>query len=99
MNKTAELTKQIIDHMKGLGSENTKVRIYKDCWSIEVERSGGLGKVATFATMKWLSELLNTEKIDIKDQHHTPGCDTCDYGSTDSASLVCYDVRIPGLGD
>jgi hypothetical protein len=45
------------------------------------------------------AEERSLEKINIEDQYHTPGCETCDHGSSDTATLVCYEVRIPGLGD
>ncbi len=52
----------------------------------------GLGALISFANMKWLSDLLGTEKIDIRNEDYSPGCDSCDYGSSHSVDFVCQDI-------
>ena len=36
----------------------------------------------TFSVLKKISDLFETERIDTYDEWSSPGCDTCDYGSS-----------------
>jgi len=57
---------------------------------------GGVGTICSFATMKFFSDLLKTEEINIENEYHQDGCESCDYGSYDECDLVCYNID---LGD
>ncbi len=54
----------------------------------------GIGKLASFANLNYLSKLLNTEKIDICDENYTSGCETCDYGSSSSLYIECKKIKL-----
>lgn len=54
----------------------------------------GLGKLVSFSVLKWLSEKLGTEKIDLENEDYREGCDTCDYGSEHSVDIKCYNIQV-----
>lgn len=47
-----------------------------------------LGGFMTFELLCKVSELLQTKSIDLKDEYYSPGCETCDYGSSAEATIV-----------
>lgn len=51
-----------------------------------------LGSFLTFDFLCKISDLLQTKSIDLEDQYHIGGCETCDYGSTSSATIVIRDA-------
>jgi len=66
----------------------------KTC-SIDLKVSGrGLGGLASFKNLKWLSETLKTDDIDIRDEYQNPGCDTCDHGSSTEANIYCKNISV-----
>ena len=64
--------------------------------NITVECMYSLGGFISFGLLTEISELLDTKSIDLEDEHHTPGCDTCDYGSCSSATIVVKDINYKG---
>lgn len=61
---------------------------------ITLRRSGGLGNLMSFDNMKWVSEHLHIDKINIENEYHNEGsCESCDYGAYNEADLVCYDIN------
>lgn len=54
----------------------------------------GLGKLVSFQALKWLSEKLGTDQINLENENYRPGCDTCDYGSEHSVDINCLNVQI-----
>lgn len=47
-----------------------------------------------FDTMKVISEILGTTKIDDAQRTHHSGCETCDYGSKYQWTLVCKECQL-----
>jgi|SRR6185436_11903523 len=54
----------------------------------------GLGEIVSFANMKWLSELLGTDNINLCNESYTQGCESCDWGSQHTVDFVCKDISI-----
>lgn len=54
----------------------------------------GLGAFISFEFLSEISELLGTKKIDIRDQWYESGCETCDYGSSDNATILIRGAKI-----
>jgi len=48
----------------------------------------------SFQDMKWFSELLKTEKINVRDEGYSPGCESCDFGSSAWWELECLEVGV-----
>lgn len=60
---------------------------------ITIESMYSLGGFINFGFLSEVSELLGTKSIDLEDEYHTPGCDTCDYGSCSSATIVVKNIN------
>jgi hypothetical protein len=54
----------------------------------------GLGKLVSFSALKWLSEKLGTDKINLENEYYIEGCESCDWGSEHSVDIKCYDVQV-----
>jgi len=54
----------------------------------------GLGSWISFENLNWLSNLLGTEKINIRNEHYRRGCDSCDWGSEHNADIICQEITI-----
>lgn len=97
-DKRDEIKKKIEEYFDEQGKKDysaVKVTVYFDSTTCTVGLSKmyhGLGALVSFANMKWLSDLLGTEKIDIRNEDYSPGCDSCDYGSSHSVDFVCQDI-------
>lgn len=97
-NKRDEIKKKIEDYFDEQGKKYysaVKVTVSFDNTTCTVGLSKmyhGLGALISFANMKWLSDLLGTEKIDIRNEDYSLGCDSCDYGSSHSVDFVCQDI-------
>ena len=53
----------------------------------------GLGNWAGYENLKWLASVLGTDHIDLKGEYYRAGCDTCDYGSQHTVTIVCKDIK------
>ncbi len=71
--------------------DNYDVNLYR----VTVSRGGSdaLGNLVSFKIMKDLSDLVGTEQINLQDEYHTEGCDTCDWGAESGVNFVCYNVK------
>jgi len=76
--------------------EDGKTGAFSTCRTKIRKSYGGVGAICSFATMKFFSDLLGTEEINIENEYHEDGCESCDYGSYDECDLVCYNIE---LGD
>ncbi len=63
-----------------------------------VSRMYSLDGFANFEFLSALSELLNTKRLDLTDEDHSPGCESCDWGSSSSVTVVARDVPRDVLG-
>jgi hypothetical protein len=61
--------------------------------TIEVSCMYHLDGFISFAFLSQISELLSTKDISLQDEYYTPGCDTCDFGSSSSASIVATNCK------
>lgn len=98
MNKE-KLSKTIIEHFNKISSGYddliTTILFEDKICSIKLKKMyQGLGDLVSFENLTWLSKLLNTDKINLKDEFYNRGCDSCDYGSTQSVTIVCEDIKI-----
>lgn len=53
------------------------------------------GDVVSFADLKFLSELLGTDEINVGNESYSPGCETCDHGSRAEIDLFISKAKIP----
>lgn len=53
----------------------------------------GMGGLASFKNLVWLSKILGTDDIDIRDEYQHDGCETCDYGASTSATIYCKNIK------
>lgn len=53
----------------------------------------GLGTLASFKNLVWLSKLLGTEEINIGDERQRDGCETCDHGAATEATIYCMNIQ------
>lgn len=53
----------------------------------------GLGDWVSFKTLSWLSKILGTEEINLRNEHYREGCDTCDWGSEHEVDIVCLNIK------
>ncbi len=60
---------------------------------VNVRRNYDLGKITSFANMAWLSGLLHTDEINLENEYHVGGCDSCDYGSYTEVDFVCLNIN------
>ena len=99
-DKRVELKKKIVEYFeeqskKDYSHVDVEVRFDdKTCVVGLSKMYHGLGALVSFANMKWLSDLLGTDKIDLQNEDYRPGCDTCDYGSEHSVEFVCQDCDV-----
>lgn len=61
--------------------------------TVEVECMYHLEGFVSFDLLSQISEVLGTKDISIQDEWYTPGCDTCDYGSSSSATIVATNCK------
>jgi hypothetical protein len=54
----------------------------------------GLGNLVSFSALKWLSEKLKTDKINLENEYYREGCESCDWGSEHCVDIKCYDVQV-----
>lgn len=47
-----------------------------------------------FQDLNFIFKLLNTEKIDVKDEFYSSGCETCDFGAKSEVKILAYDIVI-----
>lgn len=91
---------EIVDFFMAKGASKAHVILSDGAYAnsvcrITLRKSGGLGALVSFGNMKWVSELLHTEEINIENEYHNEGsCDTCDYGAYNEADLVCYNINL-----
>jgi hypothetical protein len=94
-----EISKQIETYFdeqakKGYNSVTVKVTFAdKNCTVTISKMYEGLGNLVSFANMQWLSTLLGTDKIDLRNEYYREGCETCDYGSEQSVDFFCQDIQ------
>lgn len=54
----------------------------------------GIAEFTSFKDLTWISNLLGTEEINLKNNSFSGGCETCDYGSSDEVDIVCFKVKL-----
>jgi len=93
-DKRVYLETQIRERMLANGADECTVSFLDGTCTVSVSKMYlGLGDLVSFANMKWLSELLGTEAIDLRNEFYREGCETCDYGSEHSVNFVCRKVN------
>ena len=53
-----------------------------------------MGDFVNFDFLSLISEKLGTKKIDLENEYYQPGCESCDYGSVSSVTIVAKDVTV-----
>lgn len=87
------LETQIRERMFECGADECIVLFSNNDCSIHVSKMyHGLGNLISFDNMKWLSNLLKTDNINLRDEYYKTGCDTCDYGSSHSVDFICKNI-------
>ncbi len=104
MNKLTEDTKaEIVEYFTAkerwseeycMGQNDTKCDVTETdtevCVRVSKMYNDGIGHLASFTNMQWLSNLLGTDRINVGDRDYRSGCDSCDYGSEESLVLTAY---------
>ncbi len=99
---TEKIEEQILEYYakhpsNGYEKPEIEVRFLNDNTKCVISLSkmySGIGAFATFKDLTWISNLLGTDEIDLENADYRPGCDTCDYGSSDSVDIVCRNVKL-----
>jgi len=53
----------------------------------------GFDNFLSFSFLSEIAELMGTKLIDMTNEHHTPGCETCDYGSCSEITLEIREAK------
>jgi hypothetical protein len=99
MKDIKELTKEIEYYIEGLSESyadpTIKVSIEDKTCTIHISKMyHGLGKMVSFQALNWLSKLLGTDQIDLKNEDYRGGCESCDWGSEHSVDIVCKNITL-----
>lgn len=85
MYSEEKIVQAIEEHFKqeGLwnGPDSVDVRIYDDNAYVTLSRMYGYVEFG-FEFLEMLSKEFDTKKINVGDRESSPGCDTCDWGSS-----------------
>jgi hypothetical protein len=101
MKDVKELAKEIVSYFEILDDnfERAKIQVVfneesQTCTVHIAKMYEGLGNLVSFKALSWLSEQLNTEEIDLKNESYYPGCESCDWGSEHSVDIVCVNIKL-----
>lgn len=73
-----------------ISSFERAVSVDRDTVTVSIECSYKFNNYITFAFLCEIADLMGTRLIDITDEGYSPGCDTCDYGSS---SHITIEIR------
>ena len=82
-----QIEKKVKEIWTDEGSVDTEISVKKD--RVDITLSSMYSPPGlSFANLKALSEFFETDNINDADGFASPGCDTCDYGSSYGFTLV-----------
>ena len=97
MYNETELEKLITDHFCNNGRAPTRledaeieVAFYQDTVTVTLKKMySGIAEWVNFDDMSFLSDLLKTKNINLQNEYYSGGCESCDFGSSNSIDIVC----------